>query len=344
MRIFSRKSTATALAVTLSAAVLAACGGGSGASGDSARLSLVAYSVPKAADGALQKAFQKTDDGKGVTFNESYGASGDQSRAVVGGLKADITHFSLTPDTTRLVDDGLVAKDWDQTATKGILSTSVVAIIVRKGNPKNIKSFADLAQPGIGIVTPNPGSSGSARWNILAAYQEQIANGASEAQAQAYLKKVFANVKALPGSGRDATTAFQGGTGDVLLSYENEAIFARQKGEDVDYVIPKKNLLIQNPGAVTTKAPAAAKKFLAFGESAAGQKIFAQYGFRPVEGVSGVDVGEVKGANDPSDPFPAIDDLATIDKTFGGWEATNKKFFDENDGIITKIIAASGKS
>jgi sulfate transport system substrate-binding protein len=324
--------------------VLTACGGGSSSSGDSTQLSLVAYSVPKAADGALQKAFEKTADGKGVTFKESYGASGDQSRAVVGGLKADVTHFSLTPDTTRLVDEGLVAKDWDQTATKGILSTSVVAIVVRKGNPKNIKTFADLAKPGVGIVTPNPGSSGSARWNILAAYQEQIANGASEAEAEAYLTKLFANVKALPGSGRDATTAFQGGTGDVLLSYENEAIFARQKGEDVDYVIPPKNLLIQNPGAVTTKAPAAAKKFLAFGESAAGQKIFAQFGFRPVEGVSGVDVGEVKGANDPSDPFPAIEDLATIDKTFGGWDATNKKFFDENDGIITKIIAASGKS
>ena len=344
MRIFSRKSVATAVAVSLSAAVLGACGGGSSASGGSTQLSLVAYSVPKAADGALQKAFEKTADGKGVTFKESYGASGDQSRAVVSGLKADVTHFSLTPDTTRLVDEGLVAKDWDQTATKGILSTSVVSIIVRKGNPKNIQSFADLAKPGIGIVTPNPGSSGSARWNILAAYQEQIADGASEADAEAYLEKVFANVEALPGSGRDATTAFQGGTGDVLLSYENEAIFARQQGEDIDYVIPKKNLLIQNPGAVTAKAPAAASKFLAFGESAAGQKIFAQFGFRPVEGVSGVDVGDVKGANDPSDPFPAIDELATIDETFGGWEATNKKFFDENDGIITKIIAASGKS
>jgi hypothetical protein len=229
------------------------------------------------------------------------------------------------------------------------LETSVADLeidggVVRIAGTDRSVSFADLAKPGIGIVTPNPGSSGSARWNILAAYQEQIANGASEADAEAYLKKVFANVKALPGSGRDATTAFQGGTGDVLLSYENEAIFARQQGEDIDYVIPKKNLLIQNPGAVTTKAPAAAKKFLAFGESAAGQKICAQYGFRPVEGVSGVDVGEVKGANDPSAPFPAIDDLATIDKTFGGWEATNKKFFDENDGIITKIIAASGKS
>ncbi|KAA1374596.1 sulfate ABC transporter substrate-binding protein [Aeromicrobium fastidiosum] len=344
MRIFSRKRVATAVAVSLSAAVLGACGGGSDTTGGSTQLSLVAYSVPKAADGALQKAFEKTADGKGITFRESYGASGDQSRAVVSGLKADVTHFSLTPDTTRLVDEGLVAKDWDQTATKGILSTSVVSIIVRKGNPKNIQSFADLAKPGIGIVTPNPGSSGSARWNILAAYQEQIANGASEADAEAYLKKVFANVEALPGSGRDATTAFQGGTGDVLLSYENEAIFARQQGEDIDYVVPKKNLLIQNPGAVTTKAPAAAKKFLAFGESAAGQKIFAQFGFRPVEGVSGVDVGDVEGANDPSDPFPAIDDLATIDTTFGGWGATNKKFFDENDGIITKIIAASGKS
>lgn len=345
MKIFSRKSAATAVAVSLSAVALAACGGGSDSSGGgSTQLSLVAYSVPKAADGALQKAFEKTTDGKGVSFKESYGASGDQSRSVVSGLKADVVHFSLTPDITRLVDEGLVAKDWDQTSTKGILSTSVVSIIVRKGNPKNIKTFADLAKPGIGIVTPNPGSSGSARWNILAAYQEQIANGASEADAEAYLKKVFANVEALPGSGRDATTAFQGGTGDVLLSYENEAIFARQSGEDIEYVIPEKNLLIENPGAVTTSAPASATKFLEFGESAAGQEVFAQYGFRPVEGVSGVKVGEVKGANDPSAPFPKIGELFTIDSTFGGWDAANKKFFDENDGIITKIIAESGKS
>ncbi|MET1063125.1 MAG: extracellular solute-binding protein, partial [Aeromicrobium sp.] len=185
---------------------------------------------------------------------------------------------------------------------------------------------------------------GSARWNILAAYQEQIANGASEAEGAAYLEKVFANVEALPGSGRDATTAFQGGTGDVLLSYENEAIFARQSGEDVDYVVPTQNLLIENPGAVTTKAAPAAKKFLDFASSAKGQGIYAQYGFRPVASVQGVDVGEVKGANDPANPFPQIDDLFTIDKTFGGWEAVNNKFFDEKDGLITKIIAESGKS
>jgi sulfate/thiosulfate-binding protein len=331
MKILSREAVVAAIAVAASAALLSACGGGSNAS-DGAQLSLVAYSVPKAADGAVEKAFQKTADGKGVTFKESYGPSGDQSRAVVGGLKADLTHFSLSPDTTRLVDEGLVAEDWDQNDHRGILSTSVVSIIVRKGNPKNITSFADLAKPGIGVVTPNPGSSGSARWNVLAAYQEQIANGASEAQGAAYLKKVFANVKALPGSGRDATTAFQGGTGDVLLSYENEAIFARQSGEDVDYVIPTHNLLIENPGAVTKKAVPAAKKFLDFASSAKGQGIYAQYGFRPVASVQGVDVGEVKGANDPANPFPQIDDLF------------NKKFFDEKDGLITKIIARSGKS
>ncbi|MCW2748011.1 MAG: sulfate transporter substrate-binding protein [Nocardioidaceae bacterium] len=345
MKITPGKRLAT-VALMAGALMLSACGSSSddsGASG-STTLSLVAYSVPKAANGGLEKAFEKTADGKGVTFKESYGASGDQSRAVAGGLKADVVHFSLTPDVTRLVDADLVAKDWDQNDHKGIISTSVVSLVVRKGNPKNIQTFADLAKPGIGIVTPNPGSSGSARWNILAAYQSVIANGGSEADAEAYLTKLFANVKALPGSGRDATTAFQGGTGDVLLSYENEAIFARASGEDIDYVIPKQNLLIENPGAVTSKAPAAATKFLDFAISPEGQGIYAQFGFRPVASVQGVKVGTVKGANDPANPFPAVDELFTINDTFGGWTAVNDKFFADNTGIITKIIAASGKS
>jgi len=343
-----RRNLITGVAIVASAAVLAACAPSSSddstSDGKKSTLSLVAYSVAKAADGGVEKAFSKTNPGEGVSWKQSYGASGDQSRAVVGGLKADVVHFSLSPDVTRLVDEGLVDKSWDQNDNKGILSTSVVAIVVRKGNPKNIQSFADLAKPGIGIVTPNPGSSGSARWNILAAYQSIIANGGSEADAEAYLEKVFANVKALPGSGRDATTAFQGGTGDVLLSYENEAIFARQSGEDVDYIVPKQNLLIENPAAVTTKAPPEAKDFLDFAISAKGQAVFAQYGFRPVASVTGVDTPTVKGANDPANPFPAIDELFTIDKTFGGWSAVNAKFFDEKNGIITKVIAESGKS
>ena len=347
MNIPTRTRLTAAVAISASIALLAACapsGGGSSDDTTKTTLSLVAYSVPKAANGALEKAFAKTESGKGVSWKESYGASGDQSRAVAGGLKADVVHFSLTPDVTRLVDEGLVDKTWADGANKGIISTSVVAIVVREGNPKNIKTFEDLAKPGIGIVTPNPGSSGSARWNILAAYQSIIANGGSESDAEAYLKKVLANVKALPGSGRDATTAFQGGTGDVLLSYENEAIFARQSGEEIDYIVPEQNLLIENPGAVTKSADPAAKEFLTFATSAKGQQIYAQHGFRPVASVDGVEVGSVEGANDPSKPFPELKDLATIDTTFGGWEKVNATFFDEKNGIITKLIADSGKA
>jgi sulfate transport system substrate-binding protein len=346
MKIFTRSRVTAALAVVTSAAVLAACGGSAdGSSSGAKQLSIVGYSVPKSANGGVEKAFNATADGKGVTWTESYGASGDQSRAVASGLKADIVHFSLTPDVTRLVDAKLVDKDWDQNSNKGIISTSVVAIAVRKGNPKHIESFADLAKPGIGVVTPNPGSSGSARWNILAAYQSVIAGGGSEADAVAYLKKLFANIKALPGSGRDASTAFAGGTGDALITYENDAIFTRASGADIDYVVPtNNNLLIENPAAVTTKAPAVAKKFLDFAVSAKGQGVYASYGFRPVSTVSGVTVGRVKGANDPANPYPKIDDLFTIDKTFGGWDAVNTKFFDEKNGIITKIIADSGKA
>jgi sulfate/thiosulfate-binding protein len=347
MKIFTRSRVAAALAIATSAAVLSACGGSSdnSSAGGSTTLSIVGYSVPKSANGGVEKAFNATAAGKGVKWKESYGASGDQSRAVAAGLKADVVHFSLTPDVTRLVDAGLVAKNWDQNANKGIISTSVVAIVVRKGNPKHITSFADLAKPGIGVVTPNPGSSGSARWNILAAYQSIIAAGGSEADATAYLKKLFANVKALPGSGRDASTAFAGGTGDALITYENDAIFTRASGEDVDYIVPTdNNLLIENPAAVTVKAPSVAKKFLDFAISAKGQEVYASYGFRPVSTVSGVTVGTVKGANDPANPFPKITDLFTIDKTFGGWDAVNTKFFDEKSGIITKIIANSGKA
>ncbi|MCL3819810.1 sulfate ABC transporter substrate-binding protein [Aeromicrobium wangtongii] len=343
MKIFSRKRVATAIAVSLSAAVLSACGGNASGS-DGAQLSLVGFAVPKAGNNAAQKAFAATDEGKGTTWKESYGASGDQSRAVAGGLKADYVHFSVTPDVTRLVDAGLVAKDWNAGPNKGIVTDSVVVLVTRKGNPKNITGWDDLVKPGIGIVTPNPGSSGAARWNILAAYQHAIGEGGSEQDASDFLAKLFKNVKALPGSGRDATTAFQGGTGDVLISYENEAILARQNGEEIDYVVPADTLKIENPAAVTTKADPKAKAFLDFVLTKAGQQQYVSKGFRPLESVEGVEVGTVKGANDESDPFPTPEKLFTIDGDLGGWEAINKKFFDENDGIITKLLAESGKS
>ena len=322
---------------------LTACGSDAeaGSGGDSKEIDLVGFSILEAANQPLIDAFEKTPDGKGVTFKTSYGASGDQSRAVEGGLDADAVHFSLEGDVTRLVEAGLVADDWNTGPTKGVLTQSVVAIVVRKGNPKNIQGWEDLVKPGVDIVTPNPGSSGSARWNILAAYGHTLATGGTDAEAQDYLKKFFDHTVALPSSGRDATTAFSGGTGDALISYENEAILARQKGEDFDYVVPDQTLLIENPGAVTKDAPAVAQKWLDYQVSEEGQKSYASFGFRPL-----VDVGDVQvdGANDPANPFPQPKQLLTIAKDFGGWSDAADKFFDEENGIVTKIQAETGKS
>lgn len=334
--------TAAALSIAM-LALLTACsttsGGSSSASGTA--LNLVAFSVPKPAYDDLQKNFADSANGKGIQWKSSYGASGDQARAVISGLPADYVGFSLASDMTKLVDKGLVAKDWNAGPTQGIVSTSVVVIAVRKGNPLGIKGWDDLTKPGLKIVTPNPGSSGSARWNVLAAWSHITANGGSEAAAQSYLTKFYKNIVSMPSSGREATSAFTSGTGDVLISYENEAIAARQNGADVDYLVPDTTLKIENPGAVTTKAPAAAKRFLNYVLSGDGQKVFASHGFRPVN--ASLAPGTVKGANDPAHPFPAVHKLVTI-ADLGGWSAVSSKFFDEKTGIVTKIQDSSGVS
>lgn len=304
-------------------------------------INIVGFAVPEAANKAIAEVWKKTPEGKGADFKTSYGASGDQSRAVVDGLEADYVHFSVSSDVTRLVDAGLVAETWDDGPNKGVVSSSIVVFAVRKGNPKGIESWDDLVEPGVKIVTPNPASSGAARWNALAAWGQVIANGGTEADAQAYLDKFFANVVSLPGSGRDATTAFLGGTGDVLMAYENEAILARQNGEEFDYVIPETTMLIENPGAVLIDANPLASDWLDFVLSADGQKQFALKGFRPV--IDGVEPGEVEGANDPANPYPAVEDLLTVADDFESWSALSKKFFDETNGIVTKTILDSGK-
>jgi sulfate transport system substrate-binding protein len=298
--------------------------------------------VPEAANKAIAAQWNKTPEGKGVKFQTSYGASGDQSRAVVSGLKADYVHFSVSSDVTRLVDAGLVEKDWNAGPNKGIVSSSVVVFAVRPGNPKNIQTWDDLIQPGVEIVTPNPASSGSARWNALAAYGQVIEGGGTEQEGLDYLKSFFGNVVSLPNSGRDATTTFLGGTGDVLMAYENEAILAHQNGEEFDYIIPETTMLIENPGAILKDASPKAKPWLDFVLSADGQKQFALKGFRPV--IDGVEYGEVEGANDPSNPFPEVTNLLTVKDDFESWDALSKKFFDEENGSITVIIAESGKA
>jgi sulfate transport system substrate-binding protein len=338
----TRGRTATALTAALAAAVtVSACSSSSSAQSSGSKgskIAIVAYSVPKAAYDALEKAFQQTPQGKGVTFSESFGPSGTQSKAVQNGQPADYVAFSLQSDMTKLVPK-YVASDWNVGATKGMVSDSVVVIAVRKGNPKHITGWDDLVKPGIKVVTPDPASSGSAKWNVLAAYEHVIADGGTPDQARAYLTQFFKHVVSKPSSGATATTTFTSGTGDALISYEDEAIGARQKGAAVDYVVPKESVLIENPAAITVSASPKAKAFLDFVVSPAGQKIFASKGFRPV--VSGTDVGTVAGANDPANPFPQVQNLTTVEQ-LGGWSQVNKTFFDPSTGIVTKIEASSG--
>lgn len=318
---------------------LTACSSSSADAGKT--VSVAGFSVMQTANKQVFADFAKTPEGKGVQFKTSYGASGDQARSILAGLRADEAHLSLEPDVTKLVEGGAVPDDWKDNANKGILTQSVVVIVVRKGNPKHITGWEDLVKPGVKIVTPNPGSSGSAKWNILAAYGHVLANGGAEKDAEAFVKKLLGNTAAMPGSGHDATAAFQSGTGDVLLSYENEAIEARQAGADFDYLVPSETLLIQNPGVLTKDASATAKDFLAFQLGKKGQTDYATQGFRPLDPSIKV---AVKGANDPSKPFPTPTKLLSIDDDFGGWDSANKKFFADETGIVTKLLASAGKS
>lgn len=319
---------------------LTACASTSGSSQDAAQLSVVGFSVLEAANKPVFDAFEKTDAGKGVTITTAYGPSGDQSRAVEGGLDADLVHFSLEPDVTRLVDSGQVDPGWKDGATRGIVTSSVVAFVVRPGNPKHISGWDDLVKPGVQIITPNPASSGSAKWNILAAWAHVAAQGGSEQDAKAFVAKLLKNTIALPSSARDATTSFTEGNGDVLLSYENEAITGRANGADFDYLVPDDTLLIENPAAVLKGADAKAEDLLAFLTSPEGQAGYAASGFRPV--VDGVALPEVAGANDPANPFPAPSQLFTIDGDFDGWAAANDTFFNEDTGIITLLQQQTG--
>ena len=336
-----RGRTAALLAVTITAGLgLSACGGSGsgGGGGDAKAVNLVAYSVPKPAYDALATAFTATSQGSGVKINSSYGASGTQATAVTNGQKADFVNFSVGSDMSKLVP-GKVAEDWNTGPTKGIVSDSVVVIAVRPGNPKGIKGWEDLVKPGVQIVTPDPASSGSAKWNILAAYTHVLKDGGTEAQAKTYLTEFYKNIVSKPNSGAQATSTFLNGTGDALISYESEAIGGKQKGDKFDYIVPEESFLIETPAAVTKNASQAAKDFLAYAESDAGQKVFASKGFRPA--LQGVDPGTVTGANDPSKPYPTVAKLTTI-ADLGGWSEVNKKYFDKESGIVTEIAGSVG--
>ncbi len=335
MRSPKRPMRLAVLAVGLLAA-LTGCSTGrtAGTSPNAVKLTLVAYSTPKEAFAELIPAFQQTDAGKDVTFTQSYGASGDQSRAVAAGLPADVVEFSLAPDVTKLVKANLVSADWDADRHKGMVTDSVVVFAVRKGNPKHIRTWDDLVRPGVDVIEPNPFTSGGARWNVMAAYGAQVRQGRSPEQAKAYLGTLFRHVSVQDKSARESLQTFAGGKGDVLLAYENEAIAARQKHVELDYVVPDQTILISNPVAVTTRSkhPREARAFVDFLRSETAQDIFAAKGYRPVLAASLAKAS-----------FPKPKDLFTIDE-LGGWKDVATRFFDPDTGIVAGIERQVGGS
>jgi sulfate/thiosulfate-binding protein len=335
----------------LIAVIVAGCGGGSSSSSSSgsgneessggssggAKLSVVGYSTPESVYAeTLEPAFAKTSQGSGVSFSNSFGASGDQSRAVAAGQPASVVHFSTASDMERLVEEGeLVSKSWEKQPYGGIATDSVVVILVEKGNPLGIKSFKDLEEnEEAEVITPNPFSSGSARWNIMAIYGSAIEEGANEAEALEAVKTVLEKTTAQPGSGRDAFSAFSQGEGNVLLTYENEAIKAEKEGEEIEYVIPPYTLQIETPIAVTEEAPEPqAEDFLKFLWSDEGQKLWAENGYRPVN----------PKLVDPKQ-FPAPEKGLFKIAKFGGWSKVKDEFFDEEEGSVAKIETELGVS
>jgi sulfate/thiosulfate-binding protein len=299
-------------------------------------LNIVAYSTPKPALAKIISDFQSTPGGSGSSFTQSYGPSTSQAKAVIAGQSADLVFLSAGDDVNQLVDAGLVDKSWDHQGYSGIAADTVVVFALRNGNPKHIKGWNDLLKPGVQVVTPNPYSSGSAKWNILAAYTAQRRLGKSDAQAIAYVKALFSHVVSQDSSGSNATNTFLSGKGDVLITYESEAINARLKGQDIQYVIPRQTMLIELPIAVLAKSPNkdAANRFIQYLKSTPAQEVFGQFGFRPVNPAAFKDFKK---------QFPIRPGQFTInDKTIGGWRAADAKWFDPNKGLMKTIEESVG--
>lgn len=327
-----------AVAVAVTATVLAGCGGGAsdvvGSNGPSnarVTLTLVAYAVPEPGWSKVIPAFNATEQGKDIAITTSYGASGDQSRSVVDGKPADVVNFSVEPDITRLVKANKVNKDWNTDATKGVPFGSVVALVVRQGNPKNIKDWDDLLRPDVEVITPSPLSSGSAKWNLLAPYAAKSNGGQDQQAGLDFIRQLVGqHVKMRPGSGREATDVFLQGSGDVLISYENEAITVERQGKPVQHVIPPQTFKIENPVAVVSTSThlQEATEFKNFQYTEEAQRLWAQAGFRPVSPAV---------AQQFADDFPRPSQKLWTIAELGGWSTVDAALFDKDNGSITKI-------
>jgi sulfate/thiosulfate-binding protein len=322
------------LRLSLLAAAVVALAAATAAAGTN--LALVGYSTPKTVMGKIIQAWQQTPDGKDASFSQSYGASTDQARAVANGLKADLVFLSTGDDVNLLVDAGLVDSKWNRQADNGIAADTLVVFAVRNGNPKHIKGWNDLTRPGVQVLTPNPFSSGSAKWNVLAAYGAARRLGKTDKQATAYVQQLFKHVVSQDTSGRNATNTFLAGKGDVLITYESEALNARLSGQDIQYVIPRQSMLIELPIAVLKNSSNkdVANKFIRFVKQPTAQDLFAQYGFRPVN---------PKIAKKYADKFPSRPGIFKVDdKIIGGWRHADDVWFDPNKGRMVQIERAIG--
>lgn len=347
----NRKTVRGVGAVLAGMLVLAACSPASTAGptpsaggGEPVKLILGAYTTPREAYGELLPIFAAqwlVETGQTVTFEESYLGSGAQSRAVVEGFEADVIALSLEADVTRIVNAGLITHDWKDNVYKGIVSDSVVAFAVRAGNPKNVHDWADLAQAGLEILTPNPETSGGAMWNILAlsgaALRGHVAAvpADDEAAAQAFLESVLRNVTVFDKGARESIVNFESGVGDVAITYENEVLTGQAAGQDYELIIPTSSILIQNPAAVVDTyvdkhgTRAVAEAFVSFLLTTEAQRIFAAHGLRSPDPV-------VQG--ETASQYPALTDQFDIDY-FGGWAAATPKYFDAENGIYYNAIA-----
>jgi len=324
---FTRRGALLTLAASAAAPALASSFPRPVLAQDQVTLTLVAYSTPREAYEEIIPLFQATPEGANVVFETSFAASGEQSRAVESGLPADIVALSLEPDITRLIEPGFVAEDWNADEHKGMVTDSVVVFIVRPGNPKEIASWDDLIADGVEVLTPNPLTSGGARWNIMAAWGAQLEQGKTEDEAIEYLRQLFTHVPVQDKSARESLATFAGGKGDVLLGYENEVITAQQKGEQLEFVIPDQTILIENPAAVITESanPEKAAEFIAFLRTPEAQRVFGKHGYRSI-------LPEVLAEFD----YPTPGNLVTI-ADLGGWPEVTTKFFDPDNGIVAQV-------
>ncbi len=340
-----KKASCIALVTLLTlflAITLQGCGGQAGSGGNKATLILGAYTTPREAYGkALIPAFQKywkDKTGQDVEFQESYQASGAQSRAIIGGFEADIAALSLEGDIDKIAEAGLITHDWKSKPNRGMVSNSIVVIAVRSGNPKTIKDWQDIARTGLNVLTPDPKTSGGAQWNINAIYGAALRGFAGvakddKAAAQEFLNSVLRNVSIMDKGARESITTFEKGVGDVAITYENEVLVARQSGQKYDYVIPHSTILIENPVALIDKnvdkhgVREVAEAFMSFLWSQDGQRGFAKYGLRAVEPTA-VDAETLA-------QFPSVPDLWKIDY-LGGWKKVSEEIYGPQ-GIYSKI-------